>query len=941
MVKSTGFRLASILIPTLLLVILGGVVMLALRDNPVTALPTTTRTPITVQTTPEPTATPAEFLISDTPPVRLDGTLRYAEAGIAFGPPQGYRLDLAEQAAILTAEEDSPAAGTILVLRNEDPAAYQETSGELEDVFAAFVRFYAQEDGFALGESSAFTLGGQPARAIDLVGEAAGDFGGRIALSQPTPDQLFVMIGVGPTAIWRSQGLADYMAVLETVTFLNLPADVVADAGDTDAATDADATESTPTAEPTAQPTAQPTATEAATATPVPPTPTEVPTEAPTETPTTNGADLAIPAADTPVPQLPRVTLDPAGWTLQTNGNFVNRLAMREGTLWAATTGGAVAWNLASGNHVKFTTADDLASNHLNTVANCDFADFNDPLGVVFGGDAGLQIYAPETGEWRTLSVASGELAEDAVVDVYCDAQAGYLALLYPRAGVDVYDAATGVWTHLPLDMSTLEAEVGLLRHIVGTSTGDALWIAAQRGLLLIEGDFVGDSASDSAGEMTLVVFTPENSPLLAEGVTAMTPAGDNAIWLASNGAFYRTDGENWDTYTPASSQGEDFPLGRINGLAVAADGTLWVASDQTNICRFDPETTTCVEFFVAESGMVEGPLSSFVLDEQAQPVYGTLGNGIARVSGEVSAGGNWEPLVIPDQPLMGNTVRSLALDAQGNLWIGANRGATQLAAPDFAQPTHYTPATSPLPFADITVIGPGAQGNGVWFGASGAAFFDGDTWSAYTTADSLVDAPIQALTADGVGRTWLGSQGAGISIWTGSNFFNLTAANGLPSEDITALASTGDVVWIGTRGGGLLRFQNNQLRFFSARDSALPSNTITALAILPNGAVLIGTDRGLARYADETLEVITALPADPVTALAVPPAATDAGTADSTTYWIVQNGTALYSYTDGDIFAIEPAALWSPAPISAVLVDGQGALWLGFERGGMVRHLP
>lgn len=944
MVKSTGFRLASILIPTLLLFVLGGVIYMVLQENRATPLPTGMETPTAPDTTPESSPSPpvTEFLVSDTPPVALDGRLRYNEAGIAFGPPQGYTLDLADQAAILTATDDSPAAETILVLRKEHPDDY--ANADLDQIFDEFVRFYAAQDGFALGESAPVAIGGEPGLAVDLLGQEAGDFGGRIALTRPAADHLFVMIGVGPAQIWRGQGLADFMAVLETIAFLDLPGDPPdterenADEAPNHTVTEPAPDEVTPEPEPTPTFTPQAATPEAA---------------APEIEDESGGAAIDIPPADTPEPVPERRALDPERWSMHTNGNFVNGLDLYEETLWAATTGGAVAWNLASGNHAKFTTADGLSSNHLNAVAACDLPD----LGVVLGSDQGLQIYVPESATWRTLSTQGGELAADDVVDLYCDTQAGYLAVLYGRDGVDLFHAQQSAWLHLALDMASLGEEVGLLRRIIGVPGGDAFWIAAQRGLLLIQGDFM-DATDNGAihdvllNDVSLTVFTPENSPLTSAPITALTPAGENSVWLAGNGAVYRTDGMDWETFTQDDITGTEFPQGRINGLAVDGDNLLWIASDQTNICRFDPVAAQCVAFFVNQPGMVSGPLSSLALDDQGRPYYGALGNGVSRYTGSTIGESNgendsvWSALVVENQLSMGNTIRSLAASNDGAIWIGASAGATQIAPQDLT-PTHYTPANSGLPFADIAAIGASAQDNGVWVGAHGAARFDGNAWTAYSPDDNLVDAPIQTIAADGVGRTWLGSQGAGISIWTGSSFFNLTAANGIPSEEITALASGGDLIWIGTRGGGLFRFQNNQLRFYTTASSALPSNNITALAMRANGELLIGTDRGLARYAAGEIVPSAEMPSGAITALAVPH--TDTGTGadtgtdsnDTAQYWAVQEGQTLYWYAGDELFEIDTPPGWSHAPITALLLDEENRLWVGFQRGGIALYSP
>ena len=56
-------------------------------------------------------------------------------------------------------------------------------------------------------------------------------------------------------------------------------------------------------------------------------------------------------------------------WRGYTNGTRVRDVAVEGNTLWAATEGGVVRWDMASGNYVQYTTADGLAGNDVLAVA--------------------------------------------------------------------------------------------------------------------------------------------------------------------------------------------------------------------------------------------------------------------------------------------------------------------------------------------------------------------------------------------------------------------------------------------------------------------------------------------------------------------------------------------------------------------------------------------
>ena len=71
------------------------------------------------------------------------------------------------------------------------------------------------------------------------------------------------------------------------------------------------------------------------------------------------------------------------------------------------------------------------------------------------------------------------------------------------------------------------------------------------------------------------------------------------------------------------------------------------------------------------------------------------------------------------------------------------------------------------------------------------------------------------------------------------------SALDGLPSNHLTALASTPDALWIGVGPQGLLRFTGTQFEYFYAEKAS--DFEVTALLALPSGELWIGTkQRGL-----------------------------------------------------------------------------------------------
>ena len=266
--------------------------------------------------------------------------------------------------------------------------------------------------------------------------------------------------------------------------------------------------------------------------------------------------------------------------------------------------------------------------------------------------------------------------------------------------------------------------------------------------------------------------------------------------------------------------------------------------------------------------------------------------------------------------------MRTLAVDDEGALWVATTAGVQRFTTAEEGAEM-FTAAATRLDPAGVRALHPGPDGR-MWVGGQGASFFDGDTWATYTARDGLAGELVQAIATDSQGRTWLGTDG-GLSIWNGDAFFNITAAQGLPSADIRALATAGDdAMWIGSWGGGLYRFADNQLEVFNVENTGLPADRIAALAVMPNGDLLLGTERGLARFASGVVTPVAAISA-PVTAITVVDDAAWVATADGI---FVQQGEGWLPVTVADGL---------PAATVTAIAATVDEVWLGGATGGLL----
>ena len=130
------------------------------------------------------------------------------------------------------------------------------------------------------------------------------------------------------------------------------------------------------------------------------------------------------------------------------------------------------------------------------------------------------------------------------------------------------------------------------------------------------------------------------------------------------------------------------------------------------------------------------------------------------------------------------------------------------------------------------------ADNNGLWIGTDGQGVYrwDGVSFSKrFLVRDSSLFDYVNCLDY-GHGHVYLGTD-SGLYVFDGGRWQTLTVADGLPSDDITAIDASGWVVYIGTEGGVTTYF-NNEFKPLKS----LENLCATVLRSSSKG-LLVGTD--------------------------------------------------------------------------------------------------
>jgi DNA-binding NtrC family response regulator/ligand-binding sensor domain-containing protein len=126
---------------------------------------------------------------------------------------------------------------------------------------------------------------------------------------------------------------------------------------------------------------------------------------------------------------------------------------------------------------------------------------------------------------------------------------------------------------------------------------------------------------------------------------------------------------------------------------------------------------------------------------------------------------------------------------------------------------------------------------------------FKKGTWRSYTSLDGLAYNVVWTIYHDSDGMLWFGTEGGGVSRFDGKEFFNLTPRDGLADENIKAIHQDADgVMWFGTWGGGVFRYDGKEFINFTT-ENGLANNIVWAIHSDPDGIVWFGTKKGISQY--------------------------------------------------------------------------------------------
>lgn len=330
------------------------------------------------------------------------------------------------------------------------------------------------------------------------------------------------------------------------------------------------------------------------------------------------------------------------------------------------------------------------------------------------------------------------------------------------------------------------------------------------------------------------------------------------------------------------------FRVGNRNVKDILADGPLIWAGTSGGVVRYDTRDDS-FKLFDNQNGLLSNGI--FHLSKLGGRVaIGTYGGGLSILDDST---GTWEHYNVPDG--LGDAfVYDVLKASNGDVWIATWSGVNRIRAgalKDRSQWELHTVASTKggLPNDWVYALAEGKDGD-IWLATEGGlARVRAGRWNNWNHAkglgapyDKVKDAlafksdPAQysqhhakqkqemglsdinvaynpnyvvSLAVDRAGVVWAGTWGGGLSRYEGDTWKHYTVADGLPGNHVFLLhTDPKGRLWVGTNNG-LARYDNGQFITLTTKDG-LFSNTVFSMATSPDGTHWIGGYGGVTHLA-------------------------------------------------------------------------------------------
>ncbi len=407
------------------------------------------------------------------------------------------------------------------------------------------------------------------------------------------------------------------------------------------------------------------------------------------------------------------------------------------------------------------------------------------------------------SGQWTNYTMQDG-LTDNYARDI-TEHPDGSIWVATDDGGISIY--REGSWQPYSLNDSLPISWV----YSIAVDTSGTVWAGTRLGLSRVNDSSVTNYTTDDG--------------LLDDWITSLSVDTNNNIWCGTwygLSMYNHTIFKNHDIDHVAKNT-------KITSLYSDNQGIMWVGTKNGFLSYQDSTWQYHRVFHQIPSNKVEE------IAHQDKYVWAATRKGIAGFSNN-----KWSEY---EFSLSGNTgFKSVHTDKNNTVWFGCDydyESDTGILAFDGVSWKMYTWSSSNA----VWDIESGSNGK-LWFGTSNLIY--------YYTGFSLIyffdftNAPVKDIEFDSHGRMWMANDG--LDLYSNHSLTNYRIYDGLPSDDVNAIAvNHHDNIWCGTNNG-LSYFDRFTFQNFSMEDGLLHSS-INDVEIDAKGNIWMATQGGISIY--------------------------------------------------------------------------------------------
>ncbi len=447
--------------------------------------------------------------------------------------------------------------------------------------------------------------------------------------------------------------------------------------------------------------------------------------------------------------------------------------------------------------------------------------------------------------------------------------------------GLNRFDTQTEKFTHYNLRTVRLSGRSG---NIVGQILEDKngiFWLCSTQGLVRF------DRKTESFEYFLPNPKYPNNQSNIVISINEDTN-GDLWITTLAFDGIYLFEKETKTFYHHTHNSNNQYSLSNNFVLSTYIDstGVLWIGTNTGGLNRLDlyaKKFKTIIHNPENPNSLSAMITRSFYEDKEGQLWVGVIDGGLNRFDPKSRQIRHYFSNRRDPKSLSHNSVFSIKGDRFGELWIGTQDGLNRFnrISETFLQYHHRSDDPSSLSNCTIRAIFEDLSGT-LWLGTDRGGLnrynrIENNFTSFLHDPDdlnSLSHNSVRAIAQDSSGVLWIGTFGGGLNkMVLGKDFsknksssevlegekqiftrysHNPRDKNSLSDNSIQSIyVDRKGILWIGTFGGGLNRFDPKLEKFehFTEENSDLPNNVIYGVLGDDKGNIWVSSNRGISKY--------------------------------------------------------------------------------------------